>query len=386
MTRFDALDQVPAPDQWQEILDRSEAALPGPIARAARARVAWWLAAAAILVVALIAATALALGDRKAPVSDGTDRSVVTTEDEPLLTCPDGSLLAGTVPPDAESKPSASGEIATARSLAFSWSHDGMGVELLVPGIPYIDFVGERTEEVAEPRGLLYFPQGSSETRFISWSGLGTSCGGYELTATGRDEAARRRLVLDLAEGMRWASAHPATTDCGPMARAVETRTGRSLEEAFAAGPAPWTVLGDLRLEPKLGTVLRSSGGRCSVLVTTTEGLPLRLEVSGSDGEFGIASVSSLSQRPVSLTVRPEGRQVVVHLDYWCGGCTQATVAVDVLGRELSGTVTVGGNTEARVDLPQAPGQGMFEVELRYYAGAELRDVVTAVYKYTLPS
>jgi hypothetical protein len=386
MTRFHSLDAVPAPDQWPEILDR--AAAPPSLATDAgtpRPGPGRWLAAAAMVAVAAVTAAALALHDgRGTPPSEGTDGPDAVPDDGALVTCADGRLLAGAVPPDAESRVSASVDSASARNLPFSWVQDGLGVELLVPGIQYVDFVGEETEEVDDPDGFFYFPTGSQETRFLGQTGLAGGCGSYELTVTGGvDVAARRRLLLELAHSLRWErtpDAYDAIGDCGPAGAnvAVGSLRGPTLAAAFADQPTPWTLLG-LHLEPELQTVLRPAGGRCTALVTTTGGLPLRVVLTGSGGTFGIESVSSLPLGGPDLLVQPVGRRVTVHLDHWCYDCTRATVEVEVPGQDLSGSAAITGNTEVQVELPGEPGPGPICVELRYYAGDELRDVVTAV-------
>lgn len=225
MSRFDemlaGLERVPVPDQWDDILDRSEEVDAAPVLElaphtGARAGARVWLAAAACVLVVAAGAGLVAL-NRDADETDPPPATTPTTVLEatqsaaPVLACSGSELHAGSIADDATEGGSIF-EITPYQelrpSVTWSWTVDDLDVQLVVPGIPWTDFVGERTEPLTDPEGTLAYmtdPTGERETvHAIVRTGMPSPCAWSEVVVAGGTEEERVAAALAAVESLRW--------------------------------------------------------------------------------------------------------------------------------------------------------------------------------------
>ena len=114
---------------------------------------------------------------------------------------PDGATEGGSIfdtAPYQELRPSAT----------WSWTVDDLDVQLVVPGIPWTDFVGERTEPLTDPEGTLAYmtdPSGERETvHAIVRTGMPSPCAWSEVVVAGGTEEERVATALAAVESLRW--------------------------------------------------------------------------------------------------------------------------------------------------------------------------------------
>ena len=253
------------------------------------------------MAVAVLAAAAVGVGvtrwteDDAAVVANdppSTDaRGTVTTSGAApatTLLCPDGGLVATTVPSDAAITSSFYDD-ADASFQVRSWpASDDVAMELFLPGFDYIDFVGTPTEQVADPPGMLLLLPDS--TTFIGSTGFVGPCESFELKSRGGTEAERRRLLLSTASGFEFDPSLGAV-DCGPLSEAPLHTT----EGANAMAAVRDVEPGDLFLSPQFfgGTppMHKRADGRCEIVVASRAGLRPTATISGRDGTYGLDAV-----------------------------------------------------------------------------------------------
>lgn len=265
MSRIDeiarAMDDVPVPDQWNEIVQRSEedevhSLTPAPNLR--RLRIVAPLVAIAASLLLVAGAVALVVDDDRdeGPAATETDPSATVTSSEepregdvgapadpPVVSCPGGELLAGSIPAVATQTGSIF-EIEPYQevrpSRTWSWTEGDLDVQLVVPGIPWTDFVGERTEELTDPTGTLAYmtdPTGERETvHAIVRTGLDFPCGWSEVVVAGGTEAQRVDAALAAVDRLAWEVSEPLSA---PTADPLVRRT-LALRQATTSlvGPA----------------------------------------------------------------------------------------------------------------------------------------------------
>lgn len=273
MTRFDDIDLVDVPDQWDRIVQQAESApvlAPAPESRR-RWRAVWLGAAAAVLVAAGAVAVAVRGDDSTTQVATTevvtTDPSVEGPVGEegaaPVLACTGGELLAGSIPDEAALGGDPIFDIEPFQdvgpSRTWSWRVGDLDVQLVVPGIPWVDFVGERTEALVDPPGTLAYmrdPSGERETvHAIVQTGLPEPCARAEVIVAGGTEAERVAAATGTARALSWqATDQVAASDLrdldGVRRWALRDAAGR----VTAAGVAnvyvyEWRVGDDVPLE-----------------------------------------------------------------------------------------------------------------------------------------
>lgn len=211
MSRFDDIDLVDVPDQWDDIVQRADQ-VPLPLVEPSRHR--GWLigggVAASVIVVAFVAGV-LSL-DRSADDETVTVDTEVVESSAPELACSSGELAAGSIPDDAvfgEGSIWPVEEFADIRTTAtWSWKVDGLDVQLMVPGIVWIDLVGERFEYLTGDleATVVYGGDESGEgtVHVIAASGLAGPCDRFEVVVAGGTEPERKAVALDAAESLQW--------------------------------------------------------------------------------------------------------------------------------------------------------------------------------------
>ena len=378
MSRFDAIDDVPVPDQWDEINRRGhdrtseERGLPAPPAGRRRAVV--------VIAVAVLAAAAVGVGvtrwteDDAAVVANdppSTDaRGTVTTSGAApatTLVCPDGGLVATTVPSDAAITSSFYDD-ADATFQVRSWqASDDVAMELFLPGFDYIDFVGTPTEQVTDPPGMLLLLPDS--TTFIGSTGFVGPCDSFELKSRGGTEAERRRLLLSTASGFEFDPSLGAV-DCGPLSEAPLHTT----EGANAMAAVRDVEPGDLFLSPQFfgGTppMHKRADGRCEIRGR----LPGRVAAHGDDlrtrrhlrprrrprvrPERPRLNGNGMIQLDPSASVSVQGTSFSVLVDYWCDDCAHATLTLHYPDDDLTATATTtaAGAFSGELPRPSTPG------------------------------
>ena len=378
MSRFDAIDDVPVPDQWDEINRRGhdrtsdEHRLLAP--QVGRRR------AVLVLAVAVLAVAALGVGvlrwtdDDAAVVANdppSTDARgpITTTGAAPATTlvCPDGGLVATTVPTDAPTTSPFLGGADPYRQVR-SWSGIGdIEIELLLPGFDYIDFVGTPTEQVTDPPGMLLL--GMDSTNFIGSTGFAGPCESFELRARGGTEAERRRLLLSTVSGFEFDPSLGAV-DCGPLSEAPLHTTEGPNAMAAVRDVEP----GNLFLSPQFfggaPPLQTRPDGRCEIRVATRGGLRPTATISGRGGTYALDAVrgfaphgldlneNGMVQLDPSASVSVEGTSFSVLVDYWCDDCAQATLTLHYPDDDLTATATTtaAGAFTGELPRPSTPG------------------------------
>jgi hypothetical protein len=243
-------------------------------------------------------------------------------------------------------------------------------MELLLPGLAYIDFVGEPTEEVADPPGMLLLRP--EETRFLGRTGFVGPCDRFELAAAGGSEADRRELLLSTAKGFAF-DPSLGVTDCGPLSDASlkEVRGDNAMAAISTLEP------GGLFLSPLVGgggpTDLRiRPDGRCDVVVESAGGIKPTVIVSGDEGTYGLDTVrgfapdgldinsSGTVQLDPSASVKVNGTAFSVAVDYWCGDCARAVMTLHYPGDDITATAELDGPGAFTGDLPIASTPGSY--------------------------
>ncbi len=218
MTRFDDIDLVEVPDQWDEILQRAVSAPVADLRPDSRRRRGVWLGAAAVVLV-VAGAVAVAVGGDDSATQVATTQ-VATTDPSvgdraaelPLLVCTGGELRAGSIPVDAVMGDDPIFDVEQFEgvhpSLSWSWRVDDLDVQLVVPGIPWVDFVGERTEALVDPPGTLAYMWDESGERptanAIVETGLPEPCARAEVIVAGGTEAERVAAATGTARALSW--------------------------------------------------------------------------------------------------------------------------------------------------------------------------------------
>ena len=207
MNEFDVMDEVEVPDQWDDIVERSEHVVTvEPALRIRHRRVLGGAIAAGVLVLAL--AGALLIVDRS-----GGDETVAVDTDpragSPVLSCVDGELAAGSIPEDAEfgSEPLYTASMVDG-VVSWSWGVGEQIVQLNVRGIPWAE-EGRPVESVADPRGT--FVVLDVGARFTGFTGLGEAgaCGTYDVMVAGGSDEENRQVALEVASALRWVPIDP---------------------------------------------------------------------------------------------------------------------------------------------------------------------------------
>lgn len=243
MSRFDDIDLVDVPDQWADIVRRAEAAdlLELEPERSGRRRrrlapavaiAATVLAIGAVLGVGLsrlgddagVATTDTSVPDpgEDPPPKDPPPDDTAAAGEAPVLACPGAELLAGSIPADAvlgaESIWSV-GDFAGIRPamVTWSWTVDGMDVQLIVPGIPWTDFVGERTEALTgDLDGTLAYMWDKAFERetvnAIVRTGMSEPCSWAEVVVAGGTEAERVAVATAAARSLTWRTLQASPT------------------------------------------------------------------------------------------------------------------------------------------------------------------------------
>ncbi|QGG96578.1 hypothetical protein [Actinomarinicola tropica] len=327
MNHFDALDDVPVPDQWDEIVERAQAdglvdLEPDTSRRRAR-RVVPAVAIAAAVLAAAIAVGVVLSNDGRTDVAT-TQR---ITDGLPDLVCPDGALLDGSLPsgatPGADPLYTITPLVRGVQpgTTAWSWDVGDQTVQLNVPPVPWAS-EGHLTRQVHEPPGtVLYQP---ASTSFIAESGLGShaGCGGYEVMVRGGTDAEEAALAVEVARSLRWEPADlaspggPSTTESVRQSALIEAQV--QLNDGSATGVAyvlEWRVGED---EPPLGLESGDTGGpgarRWAVVLIAESQSAFRALRGGPYGQppppvqvlivgFGDGHLRGLSMRPLDATV-----------------------------------------------------------------------------------
>jgi hypothetical protein len=348
---FDALDAVDPPDQWPDILRRAEQ--PTKVAHKRRSLFVPVAAiAAAVVAVAGLVAVVTWPDSPHDPVVDGTPRPSAAIGPDAPFVCVNGELRHGGVPKGAVPLPSVSAETVQPEQQAWSWNESGHLVELLLPAHTYIDFVGERTEQIGDD-GVLWYRE--DETRLLGSTGLGGDCARYELTATGGTEADRTDLLRRDAGLFKW-DAGRGLADCGPLSDpAIQ----------ISEGPQALVAVTDLQvtelpLEPVANRPgSRRADGRCTITALTRGGLQLEVTVSGNDGEsYGFDRIDGFADGAdplASWSGRRSGRRIEVSMDYWCDDCVEATLTVGYPEQDMTESVTITAPGGFALELPELP-------------------------------
>ena len=283
------------------------------------------------------------------------------------LVCPDGGLVAATVPSDAATTSSFYDD-ADSTFQVRSWpASDDVAVELFLPGFDYIDFVGTPTEQVADPPGMLLLLPDS--TSFLGSTGFVGPCDSFELKSRGGTEAERRRLLLSIASGFEFDPSLGAV-DCGPLSEAPLHTT----EGANAMAAVRDVEPGDLFLSPQFfgGTppMHTRADGRCEIRVDTRGGLRPTATISGRGGTYGLDAVRGFAPNGLDLnengmvqldpdaSVSVQGTSFSVLVDYWCDACAQATLTLHYPDDDLTATATTtaAGAFTGELPRPSTPG------------------------------
>jgi hypothetical protein len=266
VNEFDAMDEVEAPDQWDDIVERS--ALAGRVEAEPRARSRRGLAggaiAAAVLAVTLVAGL-VALdrsgGDEtvtldtgpapEATDSEATEPEVAEVDDAvPHLVCPTGELAAGSIPDDAEG-PDAVG-LDTMEPSSFerwTWEKAGLQVTFDVPSIPWPDSTWSGAESIEGADAWI----AGEWSVVIGETGLATPCDSYGVNVVGGTQDENRAAALEVARALRWVEVPTVTEPEG----VVDARTMRSYTMALAA---EWTPVGSHRAELSVDRRFSESG------------------------------------------------------------------------------------------------------------------------------
>lgn len=378
-TPFSPLDRVPAPDLWPEIERRASMAAAGTNdvvdvvgLDAGRSSVAprdRRLALSAAAVAIVVAAVGLALvwadgGD------DGPDDLRTTPTAPPELACIDGGLAAGSIPDDASTDVRTGPDFVADGTQVRTWSEDGLTVQLLVPAPQYTDFVGERTEEVDDPEGTLWYRMEGdvallAPTRLATEGTIGGPCAGYQLAVGGGDEDAERELALRIARRFSW-HAEYGVTDCGPLSPwAINVVEGPTATAALT-DPGVAGVLLRPDLVHEVSTMTRGPDGRCEINALTRGSLRPVVIVSGSGGTYGVDYIRGFA--PVEpddvtfLSVQVLGRSFGVGLGFWCELCVRTRVELSYPGQQIVGTADSIGSGQVVGELPAASAPGSYGI------------------------
>jgi hypothetical protein len=206
-----ALDEVRAPDLWEEAERRAAADTVVPLAATARhpRHPGRWLAVAAA--VALAAATVAAVADDDDQSVDTTPQATTSTTEDGMaddgltIVGPDGCRIGiGGEPVVVDlgsAEPYRFPAVGSDDQLVF---HVPLGAsqlaEVHVPGVVVIDLMGERVEDVELRRGTAQVWFGLDFVQVRWFTASQEPCDSFTVTVSGGSEDANRHAAVDLAE------------------------------------------------------------------------------------------------------------------------------------------------------------------------------------------
>ncbi len=209
-----ALDEVPAPDLWDEASQRAAGGSVVPLESAdGRPRRPRWLGAAAVAAVAVLAVGTVAV------LLDDDDQAVDTT---PVTDPPTGTedvavyqatgadcrlgIAGQPLPPPVTISPAEDFSPDNVGTLVEGRFNETQSFAVQVPGQVVTDLIGERVEDVQLERGTgqLWFEGGDADAVQVRWfTGSQEMCESFTVTVGGGSEDANRHAAVDLAERVR---------------------------------------------------------------------------------------------------------------------------------------------------------------------------------------
>jgi hypothetical protein len=206
-----ALDEVPAPDVWDEAARRAAAGDVVPLTGGdGRPRSRRWLAVAAVAAVAVLAVgtAAVVLDDDDAaeqvdagPTADGGGVALGPTMGFPTTDGTCGFALDTPRPyDDVDSLDApAPGQSPRQQQVAVPLG-DQQTATIAVPGMVVTDLVGERVEDVELARGTAQIWFGGEFVQVRWFTGSQDPCASFTVTVDGGTEDGNRHVAVDLAD------------------------------------------------------------------------------------------------------------------------------------------------------------------------------------------
>ncbi|MBK5223371.1 MAG: hypothetical protein JJE52_10955 [Acidimicrobiia bacterium] len=212
MKSFDDIEDVPVPDQWDDIVRRAEDGEIPLVSDSDRRRARWPLGVVAAAAGVMTIVGGLAAIDRSGDQQVATvDTSTVDSPadpspapDLPVLACSGGELSAGSVPEGAELGGAPLYTASLVQGTAtWAWFVGDQQVQLNVPSIPWAD-EGHPADTVDEPAGTILHQPAS--TLFVGSSGLPAEggCDSYDVMVAGGTPDEEASLARDVARSLRW--------------------------------------------------------------------------------------------------------------------------------------------------------------------------------------
>jgi heat shock protein HslJ len=213
-----ALNEVPAPDLWDEAQRRAAdgSAVPLAVGIGRSLHPGRWLAVAAAAALA-IGTVAVLADDGDQSVDTSPQATTSTSEDRMVgdgltIVGPDGCRIGmdgddirvesgPAQPPRFDPAGQPPGQLVYNLSLG-----DSQVAELHVPGVVVRDLVGERVEDVELRRGTAQVWFGTDFVQVRWFTGSQGPCGSFTVTVSGGNEDANRHAAVDLADRMLVAS------------------------------------------------------------------------------------------------------------------------------------------------------------------------------------
>lgn len=397
---FDALDDVPAPDQWDEITRRGRdlPPVPEPLA-VTRGR-----GRGPLLAVAGLAAAALVHVDLDPSTSAGDDRTTTSepgdtaadTATDPVV-CAEGGVDLSSIPDEARWVPYP-GEVQSPRPVGqrvLAWQDGEVQVRLHVPAAAADVGPSLPTTDIGDDRVLW---QGDDATTHLAgptpWGDAG-GCGQFRLSSRGGTGEERTAAVEGAAEDLRW----------DPGAGLVDCGTPSTTPVQVAEGPSAASLLTELdgtgvELQPAEGTFARPAvqpDGHCELVVELDGGLVVTLVASGRDGAYALDRVIGMTaptsspggtEEPAptlatSLQRQPGETRFTVDGGYWCDDCARAELRLHYPDDDIRATATITGPEPFTGDLPRLPSPDAHPVQTVVYRAAD--GTVRGLFAIVLP-